>query len=161
VLAFFRVLLIHEEAEGQRFCWFLSELGSVWLKSQVEWNRCVPVLLLFGYKGTRTEWLQLGNILLRSGTILLQKTIGRCRSVLIPLSHRSVHSATKQKTEPFRSRLPNTEQIGSVPRIRDKTAPFYLAPQPNTTTLATPPAPSAIGVLNYSQLTVTGTRAAV
>jgi hypothetical protein len=32
-----------------------------------------PVLLLFGYKGTRTEWLQLGNILLGSGTIPLQK----------------------------------------------------------------------------------------
>src|SRR5688572_28578663 len=46
---------------------------------------------------------------------------------------RSVHSATKQKTEPLRSRLPNTEQSGSVPTIRDGTAPFYLAPQPNTT----------------------------
>jgi hypothetical protein len=46
---------------------------------------------------------------------------------------RSVHSATKQKTEPLCSRLPNTEQSGSVPRIRDGTAPIYLAPQPNTT----------------------------
>jgi hypothetical protein len=34
---------------------------------------------------------------------------------------------------PLRSSLPNTEQSGSVPRIRDGTAPFYLAPQPNTT----------------------------
>jgi hypothetical protein len=48
-------------------------LGSVWLKSQVEQSRSVPVLLLFGYKITRTEWLQLGNILLRSRTIPLQK----------------------------------------------------------------------------------------
>jgi hypothetical protein len=38
-----------------------------------------------------------------------------------------------KKTEPFRSSLPNTEQSGSVPRIRDETTPFYLAPQPNTT----------------------------
>jgi hypothetical protein len=30
-------------------------LGSVWLKSQVERNHSVSVLLLFGYKGTRTE----------------------------------------------------------------------------------------------------------
>jgi hypothetical protein len=30
-------------------------LGSVWLKSQVERSRSVPVLLLFGYKVTRTE----------------------------------------------------------------------------------------------------------
>jgi hypothetical protein len=29
-------------------------LGSVWLKSQVERSRFVPVLLLFGYKVTRT-----------------------------------------------------------------------------------------------------------
>jgi hypothetical protein len=101
-------------------------LGSVWLKSQVERNRFVTVLLLFGYKVIRTGWLQLGNILLRSGTIPLQK-MNRTE----PL--RSVHSATKKKTEPLRSRLPNTEQSGSVPRIRDGTAPFYLAPQPNTT----------------------------
>jgi hypothetical protein len=46
---------------------------------------------------------------------------------------RSIYSATKQKTEPLCSRLPNTEQSGSVPRIRDRMAPFYLAPQPNTT----------------------------
>jgi hypothetical protein len=51
-------------------------LGSVWLKSQVERSRSVPVLLLFGYKVTRMEWLQLGNILLRSGTIPLQKING-------------------------------------------------------------------------------------
>jgi hypothetical protein len=109
------------------------------LKSQVERSRSVPVLLLFGYKVTRTEWLQLGNILLRSGTIPLQKN-----NRMEPLrSHpartvtlRSVHSATKQKTEPLRSRLPNTEQSGSVPRIRDGTDPFYLAPQPNTTLTA-------------------------
>jgi hypothetical protein len=111
-------------------------LGSVWLKSQVEWNRSVPVLLLFGYKGTRTEWLQLGNILLRSGTIPLQK-INRTEPLrshpALTVTLRSVHSATKQKTEPLRSRLPNTEQSGSVPRIRNGTAPFYLAPQPNTT----------------------------
>jgi hypothetical protein len=111
-------------------------LGSVWLKSQVERNRSVLVLLLFGYKVTRMEWLQLGNILLRSGTIPLQKINGTepLRSnPALTVTLRSVHSATKQKTEPLRSRLPNTEQSGSVPRIRDGTAPFYLAPQPNTT----------------------------
>jgi hypothetical protein len=108
------------------------------LKSQVERSRSVPVLLLFGYKVTRTEWLQLGNILLRSGTIPLQKINGTepLRShPALTVTLRSVHSATKQKTEPLRSRLPNTEQSGSVPRIRDRTAPFYLAPQPNTTLL--------------------------
>jgi hypothetical protein len=106
------------------------------LKSQVERNRSVPILLLFGYKVTRTEWLQLGNILLRSGTIPLQKINGTepLRSnPALTVTLRSVHSATKQKTEPLRSRLPNTEQSGSVPRIRNGTAPFYLAPQPNTT----------------------------
>jgi hypothetical protein len=30
-------------------------LGSVWLKSQVEWSRSVSVLLLFGYKVSKTE----------------------------------------------------------------------------------------------------------
>jgi hypothetical protein len=45
----------------------------VWLKSQVERSRSIPVFLFFGYKVTRMEWLQLGNILLRSGTIPLQK----------------------------------------------------------------------------------------
>jgi hypothetical protein len=111
-------------------------LGSVWLKSQVERNRSVPVLLLFGYKGTRTEWLQLGNILLRSRTIPLQKinrTEPLCSHPALTVTLHSVHSATKQKTEPLRSRLPNTEQSGSIPRIRDGMTPFYLAPQPNTT----------------------------
>jgi hypothetical protein len=111
-------------------------MGSVWLKSQVERSRSVPVLLLFGYKITRMEWLQLGNILLRSGTIPLQKINGTepLRSNLaLTVTLRSVHSATKQKTEPLHSRLPNTEQSGSVPRIRNRTAPFYLAHQPNTT----------------------------
>jgi hypothetical protein len=111
-------------------------LGSVWLESQVERSRSVPVLLLFGYKLTRTEWLQLGNILLRSGTIPLQKINGTepLRShPALTVTLRFVHSATKQKTEPLRSRLPNTEQSGSVPRIRDGTTPFYLVPQPNTT----------------------------
>ena len=107
------------------------DLGSVWLESQVERNRSVLVLLLFGYKVTRMEWLQLGNILLRSGTIPLQKINGteplRSNSALT-VTFRFVHSATKQKTEPLRSRLPNTEQSGSVPRIRDGTAPFHLAP---------------------------------
>jgi hypothetical protein len=82
------------------------------------------------------EWLQLGNILLRSGTIPLQKINGTepLRSnPALTVTLRSVHSAPKQKTEPLRSRLPNKEQSGSVPRIRDGTAPFYLAPQPNTT----------------------------
>jgi hypothetical protein len=46
---------------------------------------------------------------------------------------RSVRSATKQKIERLCSRLPDTEQSGSVSRIRDGTTPFYLAPQPNTT----------------------------
>jgi hypothetical protein len=106
-------------------------LGSVWLKSQVERNHSVLVLLLFGYKVTRTEWLKLGNILLRSGTIPLQKINGTepLRSnPALTVTLRSVHSATKQKTEPLRSRLPNTEQSGSVSRIRDGTTPFYLAP---------------------------------
>jgi hypothetical protein len=106
------------------------------LKCQVERSRSVPVLLLFGYKVTRTEWLQLGNILLRSGTIPLQK-INRTEPLRSQpartVTLRSVHSATKQKTEPLRSRLPKTEQSGSVPRIRDGTTPFYLALQPNTT----------------------------
>jgi hypothetical protein len=138
----------------------LKPLGSVWLKSQVEQSRSVPVLLLFGYKVTRTEWLQLGNILLRSGTIPLQKINGTeplrsqpariarppicaqqlARLPLQPNTEQSrsvpVHSATKQKTEPLRSSLPNTEQSGSVPRIRDGTTPFYWAPQPNTTLVA-------------------------
>jgi hypothetical protein len=49
-------------------------------------------------------------------------------------SHVSFRSlCNKQKTEPLRSRLPNTEQSGSIPRIRDGTAPFYLASQSNTT----------------------------
>jgi hypothetical protein len=87
-------------------------LDSVWLKSQVERNGSVPVLLLFGYKVTRTEWLQLGNILLRFGTIPLQKINGTepLRSnPALTVTLRSIHSATKQKTEPLRSRLPNTE----------------------------------------------------
>jgi hypothetical protein len=87
-------------------------LGSVWLKSQVERSRSVPVLLLFGYKVIRTEWFQLGNILLRSGTISLQK-INRTESLRSQparaVTLRSIHFATKQKTEPLRSRLPNTE----------------------------------------------------
>jgi hypothetical protein len=103
-------------------------------------SRSVPVLLLFGYKVTRTEWLQLGNILLKSGTIPLQK-INRteplhsqpARTVTLC----SVHSTTKQKIESLRSRLPNTEQSDSVPKIRDGTTPFYLAHQPNTTLLLT------------------------
>jgi hypothetical protein len=117
-------------------CASCETLCSVWLKGQVERNRSVPILLLFGYKVTRTEWLQLGNILLRSGTIPLQKINGTepLRSnPALTVTLRSAHSATKQKTEPLRSRLPNTEQSGSVPRIRNGTAPFYLAPQPNTT----------------------------
>jgi hypothetical protein len=116
-------------------CFLLFPLGSVWLKSQVERIRSVPVLLLFGYKETRTEWLQLENILLRCRTIPLQK-INRTEPLrshpALTVTLRSVHSATKQKTEPLRSRLPNTEQSGSVPKIRDGTAPFYLTPQPNT-----------------------------
>jgi hypothetical protein len=110
-------------------------LGIVWLKSQVERSRSVPVLLLFGYKVIRTEWLQLGNILLRSGTIPLQK-INRTEPLrshpALTVTLRSVHPATKQKTELLRSRLPNTEQSGFVLRIMDGTASFYLAPQPNT-----------------------------
>jgi hypothetical protein len=56
-----------------------------------------------------------------------------CSYPALTVTLRSVHSATKQKTEPLRSRLPNTEQSGPVPRTRNETAPFYLAPQPNTT----------------------------
>jgi hypothetical protein len=128
--------------------------GSVWLKSQVEWSCFVPVLLLFGYKVTK--WLQLGNILLRSGTNPLQKINGTeplrsqtartarppiraqqlARLPLQPNKNQSrsvpVHSATK-KTESLRSSLPNTEHSGSVPRIRDGMALFYLAAQLNTT----------------------------
>jgi hypothetical protein len=110
-------------------------LDSVWLKSQVERSRSVPVLL-FGYKVTRTKWLQLENIFLRFRTIPLQK-INRTEPLRShparTVTLRSVHSATKQKTEPLRSRLPNTEQSGSVSKIRDGTTPFYLTPQPNTT----------------------------
>jgi hypothetical protein len=61
-------------------------------------------------------------------SVTLQPNKGWSRSV-------PVHSATKQKTELFRSSLPNTKQSGTVPRIRDGTAPFYLATQPNTTLL--------------------------
>jgi hypothetical protein len=127
------------------------------LKSQVERSRSVPDLLLFGYKVTRMEWLQLGNILLKSGTIKLQKINGTeplrsqpartarpliraqqlARLSLQPNKKQShsvpVHSATKQKTESLRSSLPNTEQSGSIPKIRNRATPFYLAPQPNTT----------------------------
>jgi hypothetical protein len=116
-----------------------------------------PVLLLFGYKVTKTEWLQLGNILLRSVTNPLQKinateplrsqTARTARPPIraqqlagLPLQPNKkqsrfvpVHSATKQKTEPLRSSLPNTEPNGSVPRIKDGMAPFYLAAQLNTT----------------------------
>jgi hypothetical protein len=118
----------------------MKVVGSVWLKSQVERNRSVPVLLLFGYKETRTEWLHLGNILLRSRTIPLQK-INRTEPLhshpALTVTLHSVHSATKQKTKPLRSRLPNIEQSGSVPRIMDGTTLFYLAPQPNTTWVLT------------------------
>jgi hypothetical protein len=124
-------------------------LGSVWLKSQVEQSCSVLVLLLFGYKVTRTEWLQLENILLRSGTIPLQKLNGTepLRShPALTVTLRSVHSATKQKTEPLRSRLPNTEQNGSVPKIRDGTTLFYLAPQPNITLVfVRPPSTRSVG----------------
>jgi hypothetical protein len=65
----------------------------------------------------------------RSGTIPLQK-INRTEPLrshpALTVTLCSVHSATKQKTELLRSRLPNTEQNGSVPRIRDGTTPFYL-----------------------------------
>jgi hypothetical protein len=97
-------------------------------------SRSVPVLLVFGYKVTRTEWLQLGNILLRSETILLQKINGteplRSRPTrtgrplirvqqlaCLPLQPNKKHSrsvpvysATKQKIEPLCSSLPNTER---------------------------------------------------
>ena len=69
------------------------------------------------------------------GTIPLQKINGTepLRSnPALTVTLRSVHSATKQKTEPLRSRLPNTEQSGFVPKIRDGTTLFYLASQPNT-----------------------------
>jgi hypothetical protein len=65
-------------------------------------------------------------VMLMTTSVTLQPNKGWSRSV-------PVHSATKQKTELLRSSLPNTEQSGSVPRIRDGTAPLYLAPQPNTT----------------------------
>jgi hypothetical protein len=52
-------------------------------------------------------------------------------------SHAPFRSLCNQtKTEPLRSRLPNTEQSGSVPRIKDGTTLFYLAPQPNTTSVS-------------------------
>jgi hypothetical protein len=48
-------------------------------------------------------------------------------------SHAPFRSLCNQtKTERLRYRLPNTEQSDSVSRIRDGTAPFYLAHQPNT-----------------------------
>jgi hypothetical protein len=61
-----------------------------------------------------------------STSVTLQPNKGWSHSVL-------VHSATKQKIDLLYSSLPNTEQSGFVPRIRDGTASFYLAPQPNTT----------------------------
>jgi hypothetical protein len=109
------------------------------LKSQVERIRSVPVLLLCGYKVTRTEWLQLGNNLLRSGTIPLQK-INRTEPLRFPSrshSHapfRSLCNQTKNKVTPFQI-TKHTEQSGSVPRIRNGTTPFYLTSQPNTTYL--------------------------
>jgi hypothetical protein len=64
-------------------------------------------LLLFGYKVTRTEWLQLENILLRSGTIPLQKNQPDGAA---PFSSRS-HSHA-----PFRSLCNQTKkQSRSVP----------------------------------------------
>jgi hypothetical protein len=116
-----------------------SSLGSVWLKSQVERSRSVPVLLLFGYKVTRTEWLQFGNILLRSRTIPLQKINGTeplrsqpartarppfhaqqlARLPLQPNKKQShsvpVHSATKQKNRavPFQLTKHRTERLRS------------------------------------------------
>jgi hypothetical protein len=51
-LFFFAKISEYILREGFTFQWFH---GSVWLKSQVERNRSVPVLLLFGYKVTRTE----------------------------------------------------------------------------------------------------------
>jgi hypothetical protein len=66
---------ISHKVKCNRFSRILCHLflGSVWLKSQVERSRSAPVLLLFGYKVTKTKWLQLENILLRSGSIPLQK----------------------------------------------------------------------------------------
>ena len=58
-----------------------ENLGSVWLKSQVERSRSVPVLLLFGYKGTRTEWLQLGIFSSDPEPFRSKKSTGRSRSV--------------------------------------------------------------------------------
>jgi hypothetical protein len=42
-------------AEGVLAGCVIRHSGIVWLKSQVERSRSVPVLLLFGYKITRTE----------------------------------------------------------------------------------------------------------
>jgi hypothetical protein len=73
--------------------------------------------LLFGYKGTRMEWLQLGNILLRSGTIPPKKSTGWSRSILIPLS--------QSRSVPF-TLQPNKKQNHSVPdyQIQNRAAPF-------------------------------------
>jgi hypothetical protein len=94
-------------------------LGSVWLKSQVEWSRSVPVLLLFGYKVTRTEWLQLENILLRSGTIPLQKINGT-----EPLRSQPAHIARP----PIRA-----QQLARLPLQpnKNRAALFQFTLQPN------------------------------
>jgi hypothetical protein len=93
-----------------------TTLGSVWLKSPVERNRSVLVLLLFGYKVIKTDWLQLGNILLRSGTIPLQK-INRTEPLRSQLSQSRSVSFTLQ---------PNKKQSRSVPdyQTQNIAAPF-------------------------------------
>lgn len=65
-------------------------------------------------------------VMLMSTSVTLQPNKGWSRSV-------PVHFVTKQKTELLRSSLLNTEQSGSIHRIRDKTVSFYLVHQPNTT----------------------------
>jgi hypothetical protein len=90
------------------------------LKSQVERSRSVPVLLLFGYKVTRMEWLQLGNIFLRSGTIPLQKkSMGRSRSVPSPLAQLALPSVRSSS----RASLCN--------QTKNRAALFQFTLQPN------------------------------
>jgi hypothetical protein len=91
---------------------------SVWLKSQVERSRSVPVLLLFGYKVTRTEWLQSENILLRSGTIPLQKNQLDGAAPFPARSHshalfRSLCNQTKNRAVPFKITKHKTERLRS------------------------------------------------
>jgi hypothetical protein len=98
------------------------------LKRQIERSRSVPVLLLFCYKLTRTEWLQLKNILLRSGTISLQK-INKKINGTEPLRSHPARTARLPIRAQQLVRLPlqqKKKQSRSVPayQTQNRAAPF-------------------------------------